>query len=177
MFAIDRRLVNRIVLLGALILLVVLLLSRNRVNTMRAATNVRPMVVAQVLDVDCPPSLGSFDSTFTKVSNIGTFSVQSADSLVEVLFNGHLYVIHSTSIFELRVDDLPSSYGRARTFFLDTGLGSDLPPLSATIIGIFDSLEVGEHTVSMWAKSLQGSGTFAGIDHGCRQTDSVVIKE
>lgn len=146
-----------------------------------AAPTVNPTVLAQVVDVSCPAT-GSADigSTFAKVQDIDTFNVQSADSLIEITFNGRLFADTMTGNginFELRVDDLASTYGRARAVLRSDELLND-GGIQASMTGIFDALAPGEHTLSLWAFATN-SGTATGVqtDPGCFSTDHAVIKE
>ena len=56
-----------------------------------AAPSVKPAVIAQVLNVNCPSADVNIGSTYTKIQDIDVFTVQSTDSLVEITFNGRLH--------------------------------------------------------------------------------------
>ena len=68
-----------------------------------------------------PPGCQSIANTTTvyqKIGNLGTFSKISDTSTVEAQFNGRLAALTITSTgvkFELRVDDTPTTNGRARS--------------------------------------------------------------
>jgi hypothetical protein len=119
-----------------------------------------------------------FGSDYTKITDIGDFTVESADSVVEVTFQGRVNVdtlVGATgSLFELRVDDTPSSVGRARAHINTVGAQGE----HITFTGVFLGLEPGEHTVSMWIRTSNGnSGTGGRIDPGCWGSDVVIVRE
>lgn len=165
-----------IVALG--VLLLAGMWSRDHATQANAAPTMRPNVRAQVLDVTCDS--GNVGSTFAKVLDIDTFDVQSADSLLEITFEGRIDVDSMTGNgvrFELRVDDMPSSYGRARAV-VRSDESSNAGGVHASFTGIFDSLAPGEHTLSIWAEATNG-GTATGVrvDPGCFSTDHVIVQE
>ena len=140
----------------------------------------QPMVATTVLDVDCPFSWVNFGETYTKIADIGSFTVLRPAPVVEVTFNGRIYVYGfqdgaSGAKFELRIDDQPTTNGRARATLRDAEAGH--PGVQSSITGIFTGLTGGTHTVNMWVKGVHGSGGGAMYDHGCFRTDHVVIKE
>ena len=77
--------------------------------------------------------------------------------------------------FELRVDDQPTSNGRARAVLKAAEVGSDGVPVSIT--GLFTNLATGAHTISLWVEGINGSGTGATYDPGCCAADHVVVEE
>jgi hypothetical protein len=106
--------------------------------------------------------------------------VQSPESTVELTFNGRIYVSSFASgtgaIFELRVDDEPSTVGRARATLraAESGGGG----VQASITGLFNGLPAGEHTASMWVRtSVSGAGSQAMVDPGCWSSDVLIVKE
>ncbi len=141
----------------------------------------QPMVVAQVLNVDCPfPGGVDFTTSFVKALDVGTFSVQSADSVVEATFNGRLYVESfaagsSGAIFEVRVDNTATTHGRARAVVWAAEAGAEGVPVSIT--GIFTGLSAGNHTISIWVQGASGGGSNAFVNPGCWDSDHIVIKE
>ena len=88
------------------------------VSLLESKALAQPLLNVQVLDVNCPFSGVSFSNNFTKVLDIGTFAASGApDSIVEITFNGRLFVgsfdASSTgAVFELRVDDMATAAGR-----------------------------------------------------------------
>lgn len=175
----NRLLKIRLVMFVVTLLAVVLLAISYQAGRTSAAQTANPMVLAQVLDVDCPFSAPDIGSTFAKVQDIGAFNVQSADSLIEITFNSRLSAGSMTGngiIFELRVDDLPSTYGRARALLRNEDLLDRGNQVSMT--GIFNALAPGEHTLSLWAYTTNsGSATDVQTDPGCFHADHAVVKE
>jgi hypothetical protein len=175
----DRQWLTRIVAVALLLFAVAAVAVSFRVGQTRAAPSASPPVIAQVLDADCASAdISGF--AFSKVTDIDTFTVQSADSLIELQFNGRLDADTITGglgvVFELRVDDVASSYGRARA----TIHVEDLPQYGqlASITAFYDGLTPGAHTVSLWARTGSGGSTTGAIvDSGCWASDHVAIKE
>lgn len=165
-----------VVVLGALLLAA--LWSSHHTTQASAVPTMRPNVRAQVLDVQC--GSGNVGSSFAKVLDIDTFDVQSADSLLEITFEGRIDVDSMTGNgvrFELRVDDAPSPYGLARALVRSDEVGN-AGGIHASFTGMFDSLAEGEHTLSLWAQATNnGTATGVRVDPGCFSTDHVVIKE
>ena len=175
----DRQWLMRVGAVALLLLAVAAVTVSYRVGQTSAAPSVSPGVLAQVLNVSC--SSGNISGgTYQKIIDIDTFSVQSADSLVEVQFNGRLDADVITGgngiVFELRVDDLPSPIGRARApiFLADLPINGQL----ATMTAFYEGLEPGEHMVSIWGVTGSGGSTNgARVDPGCWSSDHVAIKE
>lgn len=143
------------------------------------AAAVRPMLVAEVFDVSCT-SLAAITPTYAKLVDLATFTVQSPDSTVELTFNGRIFVSSFASgtgaVFELRVDDDPSTVGRARASLRTVQAGGG--GVQTSITGLFTGLPAGEHTASMWVRtSAGGAGTQAMVDPGCWSTDVLIVKE
>lgn len=146
----------------------------------RMLASTQPRVAVTTLNVDCK-TIPDFDETWIKLCDIGTFDVQTADSVVEIDYHGRIYVGSfaggaTGARFQLRIDDVVRRGDprvRARVHSSETGV-SGVP---ASMTGIYDGLSVGEHTLSMWVQGVHGGGTTAGVDPGCWSTDHVVIKE
>ncbi len=137
------------------------------------------LVKTTVLDVNCVPGV-DYTTTFKKVADIGAFTKVRANSTIEVTFNGRLYVESMATAatgarFELRVDGVATTNGRARASVRRSEVGGHGVPTSIT--GIFTGLPAGAHTVSMWIQGVYGGGTKAVLEPGCWETDHVVIKE
>lgn len=135
----------------------------------------------QVLDVACPNSRSDITGDYARIADVGKFTVQSAESVVEVTYNGRLWVASMTGttgvIYELRVDDIASPVGRARAVVRSNEVGGS-GGVPASITGIFTSLAEGEHTLSIWARAASdGSATSVLINPGCFSVDHAVIKE
>lgn len=132
-----------------------------------------------ILNVSCK-SVSSIGATYKKISDIGTFSKSSASSTIEAVFSGRIAVTGSFvgsngATFELRIDGGESTVGRARASVKSTEVGGSGVPV--TMIGIFNELSQGNHTVSIWVKTTYGSVTEAMVDPGCWSSDVVVVKE
>jgi hypothetical protein len=134
--------------------------------------------VLTMLNVSCT-SLSSFSTGYAKIVDVGTFAKQDANSLIEITFNGRIAVIDSLTgtgaIFEVRIDDLPTTQGRARASFKSAEVGDDGVPVSIT--GIFTGLGAGPHTVSIWMRAANGAGSRAMVDPGCWSSDHIVVRE
>ena len=130
-----------------------------------------------VFNVDCS-SVAAFGTTYVKVIDVGTFSKLNPNSWLEITFNGRVSADTVTSTgaeFELRLDNVATTSGRARAHIWDNEVGYQGVP--ATIIGIFTGYGAGNHTVSIWVRTSYGSGTYGGVDPGCWSTDSLIVKE
>jgi hypothetical protein len=129
-----------------------------------------------------PPAcqtLASVTTTYQKLGDMGTFNKISDTSTVEIQFNGRLAVVTSmvgTGVrFELRVDNVATTNGRARSLVKAAEVGVD--GVQSSITGIFTNLMAGTHTVSLWAVGANGDATNAMWDPGCWSSDHVVVKE
>jgi hypothetical protein len=143
------------------------------------ATTMQPMVITRVFDVNCI-SLASVTPSYAKLADLANFTVASADSTVELTFNGRIFVGSFASgtgaVFELRVNDAPSTVGRARANLRAAEAGAGGRPTSFT--GVFTGLPAGEHTASIWVRtSPGGSASQAMVDPGCWSTDVLIVKE
>jgi hypothetical protein len=129
-----------------------------------------------VINVACA-SLASFSSTYVKLADLGTFNKLDATSKIEATYNGRITAntISGTGAhFELRIDENPTSNGRARANIRAADAGGNGVPVS--ICGIFTGLNTGSHTVSMWVRGAT-SGTTAMVDPGCWTDDYVIVRE
>lgn len=109
--------------------------------------------------------LPTVTSTFQKIANLGTFSKVSSATMAEINFSTTLYTASSTgtgTVFELRVDDKPTTLGRATALTRQPGAY-----ITAHLQGVFPGLSAGTHTVSIWALSTNGNATQAMYDAGC----------
>lgn len=139
----------------------------------------RPMLLAQVFDVNCT-SLAAITPSYAKLADLGTFTVQSAESTLELTFNGRIFVGSFASgtgaVFELRVDDTASTVGRARANLRTAQAGAG--GVQTSITGLFTGLPAGTHTASMWVRtSAGGAGNQAMVDPGCWSTDVLIVRE
>ena len=150
-----------------------------RLGQASAAPSLSPAVIATSLAADCPVFGVAIGSSFTKVGDIGPFEVRSAGSLIEATFHGRINAGSMTGqavIFELRVDDAPSSAGRARALIRSTEAGG--PGVNASLGGFFDGLAPGMHTASLWAQTTH-SGTAQEVmwNKNCFAADHVTVLE
>ena len=144
-----------------------------------AAPTARPSIVTTVLEPSCTSITAT--AAFSKVADLGTFEVQSAESLVETTFHGRVYAsaTNGTGVrYELRVDDAASGSGRIRAVLKAAEVGG-ATGRAVSMGGFWGGLAAGPHTVSLWAHT-GGSGTDSDsvmFDPGCWSSDHVVIKE
>ena len=148
-----------------------------------AAPTARPAIVTTVLEPSCTSITAT--AAYSKIADLGTFEVQSAESLVETTFHGRLYAFSTDGSgvkFELRVDDAASAAGRIRGLIKENEMGNVAGNFAvgapATMGGFWEGLAVGTHTVSLWAQVANGT-TAANVMHdpGCWSSDHVTIKE
>ena len=135
-----------------------------------------------VFGINCT-GIASFGTVFTKLADIGTFPKLDDGSTLEITFNGRLAVGSLTSsngaIFELRVDDAPTTNVWARSIVKSGEVGLT-NGVQSSITGIFTGLGAGNnHKLSMWVEAVNsgGIGASAYIDPGCWSSASFVIKE
>jgi len=139
----------------------------------------QPMVAVQVRPVHPSSVPATFSTTFKRIGNLATFDVLSSSSIVELNFNGRIFVTNFNigsdgAYFELRVDDLPSPHDYARDF---VGVAEVATDIHSSITGIFTSLSPGTHTASMWVQGLSEGGTFPIVNPNDLDSDHLVIKE
>lgn len=131
-----------------------------------------------VLPVNCA-SVASFTSTYVRAVSIGSFTKVDANSLMEISFHGRISATSVTGTganFEIRVDDIATTNGRARANIRASETGSSGVPV--TIAGIFTGLAAGTHLISIWVAATSGAtGTNGGVDPGCWSDDHVIVKE
>jgi hypothetical protein len=171
-------------LISATTFIATLVAQNNSLSSAAPASALSPTVHHTVLDVDCV-SVPAFTSTYIKISDIGTFSVASADSVVEATFYGRIDVdsfgaTATGAAFELRVDDEPSPVGRARATVRANELSSSPGGIQASMSGVFPNLAPGDHAVSLWVRAGGGagsSGTGGRVDPGCWSSDHIVVRE
>ncbi|MCP4902389.1 MAG: hypothetical protein GY906_35935 [bacterium] len=134
-------------------------------------------VSATVIDVPWNPGV-DFTEDEIKLGDIGSFEVLRNDSTVELIYHGRIGVSSMTGtgvVFELKVDDLSTTYNWAKTAVKFDERG--IPDIPANITTIFTGLTPGTHTVSMWAAGMHGGGTRAGFNWGNWLTDHLVVLE
>ena len=124
-------------------------------------------------------SLASVTATYQKIGDMGTFTKNVANSLIELNVQTNLYIASfagaTGAVYELRVDGVATSFGNATALLRTAGTFD-----AVTITGVFSGLSAGSHTVSLWAKAVNGTGTNAMWDAGCFNsfgTNNVLVKE
>lgn len=146
-------------------------------NVQAAALSFGPQVNLTLLAV---PNVGltGFSSNFTKIGNIGTFTVQNGSSLVEVTHQGRLlvssFVTATGVIFELRVDDLSPLENSGMAMIRSNETGVYIP---STFSGYWKDLTPGEHTVSLWVRTAQPGSANAVMNPGGWLSNDVIVKE
>ncbi len=132
------------------------------------------------LPADCQ-CVSSIPTTYTKVGDIGTFNKANDTSMIELTFSGLVKADTSdgTGIrFELRIDDLPTSMGRARAVITTSEMVGSNKHEDISINGLFPDLAAGSHTVSLYAVTVNGtSSTSVCYDPGCWNTSQVIVEE
>jgi len=104
----------------------------------------------------------SFNSTYSKIDDVGSFVKADSTTTVEATFHGRIRVATvvgaGEAIFELRVDDLPTSTGRARASIKTTEAGPDGVQTSMT--GPFSGLSTGTNGEGALAMTWRESRLF-----------------
>jgi hypothetical protein len=116
-------------------------------------------------------------STYSKIGDLGSFTKTDASSRVEITFHGRIFASTMSGTgahFELRVDNVATTNGRARAILRasEAGVGS-----LASITGVFTGLSVGTHTISMWVLGAGNGGTVAMTDPGNFADDHIIVRE
>lgn len=111
-------------------------------------------------------TLPNVTNAFQKIADMGTFTKNSVPTLIKLTVQTNLSVDSIFSapgvIYELRVDDKPTTLGNA-TAFIKTQSNS----FPVTITGMFSALSTGSHTISLWTKTVNGTAKNAGWDKDC----------
>ncbi len=125
--------------------------------------------------------LTNVTSTLTKIDDMGTFTKHDDNTLVELAVQTVLNVVSFGTaagvVFELRVDNTATTIGVSSVLLRAPGT---MTPV--TLVGIFENLPAGVHTVSLWARGAGGTGTAsnASWDSGCFNSagvNNVLVKE
>jgi hypothetical protein len=117
-------------------------------------------------------------SSFKKIADMGSFTKNNAATKIKLTLQTNLYVDsigNGGIIYELRIDDQPTTLGNATAFIQIAG--NSFP---VTITGIYTALTNTSHTVSLWAKTVIGTGKNAGWDRDCLNplgTNNVLVEE
>lgn len=169
--------VYRTIIVFLSVILVLTLLQSPRSTQAAPQAAGAQMLGVTVFNVNCT-NIPKVSETYAKLTNLGTFTVHSPESMVELTYNGRISIESMTSsgvIFELRVDDNASTIGRARAIVKELEIGGDGVQVSFT--GFFNGLSAGIHTASIWVRSPYGTATYARVDTGCWSTDVLIVKE
>ena len=139
----------------------------------------QPMVGVQVYPIDESPPLQSFSTTFVQIADLTTFEVLSANSVIELTYEGGIGVYsfeagNIQTIFEIRIDEVSSPLGLARASVGPNEANKRIP---TTITGIWIQLAPGLHTASMWVKGINGGGTGPQANYYGWEVDHLLIKE
>lgn len=174
----NREFGYRTIIIMLTVILVMTLVQSPRTTQAAPQASGAPMVGVTVFNVSCN-SRPLVWTTYSIISNLGIFTVNSAESLMELTYNGRISVNGFTdstgAIFELRVDDVTSTVGRARAKVLDVEAGSG--GVQVSITGMFKGLTAGNHTASMWVGTTYGTASTAMVNPDCWSTDVLIVKE
>ena len=125
-------------------------------------------------------TLNTVSSSFLKIADLGTFTKANAASIIELDYQTNFKVTFTGvggTIYQLRVDNTATTVGEAALMIRSDNSNLSIP---GVIHGVYKNLAVGTHTVSIWVKTINGTGTFASIDNGCfnnYNTNTVIVKE
>ena len=117
-------------------------------------------------------------TSFMKVGNVGSFTVENAASLVEVIHQSRsmAWSFSGTSgvILELRVDDQSPLMNTGQAYIPANDSAKELP---LTFSGYWQNLPAGNHQISVWAKlPISGSATL-DENPNYWETNDVIVKE
>ena len=168
----------RMIIILLTVILVITLVQSPRATQAAPQAAGAQMLAVTIFNVSCI-SIPTATTTYAKLTDLGTFTVHSPDSLVELTYNGRISIESNStdagSIFELRVDDVTSTIGRARAVLKDAEVGDD--GVQVSITGFFNGLQAGNHTASMWVRTSLGTATKPRVDTGCWSTDVLIVRE
>lgn len=124
-------------------------------------------------------SLNAVSTSFQKIADMGNLTKSAAFTQLKLTLQTSIFVdslfASTGTVFELRVDNQPTTIGNATVFTKSAGSSSPV-----TLTGIFSGLSAGAHTVSLWVKCINGSAKNAGWDKDClnaQGVNSVLIEE
>ncbi len=176
---------NHVPIYRTVIFVLIVVLGVTLVHSPRSTQAAPQAAGAQMLAItviDVPLSTrADVTNDWVKLTDLGTFSVHSADSMLELTFNGRLYAYGfskpiTMAHFELRVNDSASLIGRARTAVTNIDDSPVLMPASFT--GMFNGLKVGDHTASMWVRSTAGTTiSSVTVNPNGLPVDVLIVKE
>lgn len=142
-----------------------------------AALSFGPQVNLTLLAVPNTQQTG-LSFIYSKIGDIGTFTVQNGSSLVEVTHQGRLLVTNLVTatgvVFELRVDDQSPLENSGLVLIRASETNTYIP---STFSGYWKDLAPGEHTVSLWARTAQQGSANAVMNPGGWSINDVIVKE
>lgn len=96
--------------------------------------------------LNSPAAQGAVTNQFTKLADVGTYTKETAESVLQAEWTGAVGPGSGTNcVFQLRVNGQPSEHGGGEVFALDV-------PVNVSTVGIFPGLGAGPVTVEVWAK-------------------------
>ncbi len=102
--------------------------------------------------------------TYTKITDVGTVITRPTTRWTRIEYASTYSAVRGAAtsvVFQLRVDDEPSTVGQATYMVRD-----DLPHFD-DLTGVFEGLTPGEHTISLWAMGVNAPADTARINSGC----------
>jgi len=174
----NRVTVYRLVIVVLLIILVFSLVQSPRTTQAASQAAGAQMLAVTVYDVESG-SIANVNSTWTKLADLATFTVNSNDSLVELTFNGRVFIADfaepsSVAYFEMRVDGAASTIGTARASLSDLEEGQSV---LVSFTGMFSGLSEGFHTASMWVRTASSTAFLAAVNPHNYESDVLIVKE
>jgi len=103
-------------------------------------------------------------TTYAKVADVGTLTTRPSTRWTRIEYSSTYSAVldgATSVVFELRVDDEPSTVGQATYMVRDDDLHFD------DLTGVFEGLSPGDHTISLWAKGVNAPANTARINSGC----------
>lgn len=175
----NREFVYRMSIVVLLIILIFTLVQSPRATQAAPQAAGAQLLGVTVFNVVCR-SLEIANTTFTKLADLGTFTVHSSDSILELIFNGRIFAANFSEgvhgvYFELRVDGVASSIGRARAVLRSSEISGDGVYVSFT--GMFSGLAAGAHTASMYVRTSTLTASGPAQNPGCYDSDVLIVKE
>lgn len=128
--------------------------------------------------------VGTVRATFQRARVLGNFLVENSASLIEVTYQGQLYVgsmVNGSAIyFQLRVDNIPPAENTGQGIISSTQVGK---PVNATFTAYWSNLSQGSHALSVWFGGwigISGTGVTGSnviLNHGDDNRDYIFVKE
>lgn len=173
----NREFVYRLIIVMATVLLVFTLVQSPSLSKAAPLVAGAPMLHVNVFEVPSTTYYDSFNTTPVKLADLGTVTVSSADSLLEITYNGGIYVgfMSGSYVFlEIRVDNTSSTVGRARTQVQASEIDSRVP---VSFTGFFSGLVTGNHIISIWVWTSSGQANTVQLNGFDLPSDVLIVKE